>query len=136
MRMIVVWSSISLTACATERFGREQRVTAAEKTSLTCEQTDLEIAKVDGFLTDTEAQWEDTHGRRLLGFLGDFGIGNHMERKDAIESADTRRQQLLELRAVKHCPAAPAHRPAIDQRAARVYSRAPTAIPGAGPAHR
>lgn len=114
MRLIVVLSFIFLTACATERFGREQRVTTAEKTSLTCEQTDLEIAKVDGFLTDAEAQWDGTHGRRFLGFLGDFGIGNHMEHKDAIESADTRRQQLLDVRAVKQCPGAPAQRPTID----------------------
>jgi hypothetical protein len=103
-----------LTACATERFGREQRLTAAETASLTCAQIDLEIAKVDGFLTDTETQWDNTHGRRFLGFLADFGIGNHMEHGDAIESADTRRQQLLDLRAVRQCPGTPAPRPTLD----------------------
>lgn len=103
-----------LSGCATERFGREQRVTQAEQVSLSCEQVDLEIAKVDGFLTDTQAQWEDTHGRRLLGFLGDFGIGNHMEHNDAIESADMRRAQLLEVRMTKTCAGTAAPRPEVD----------------------
>lgn len=114
MRLVAVLIPLLLAACATERFGREQRVTDAEKGSLTCEQIDLEIAKVDGFLTDTEAQWDDTHGRRFLGFLGDFGIGNHMEHNDAIESADTRRQQLLDLRAAKRCQGTPAPRPNFE----------------------
>jgi len=114
MRVTIMSIVVFAASCATERFGREQRVTAAEKTSLTCEQIDLEIAKVDGFLTDTETQWGETRGRRFLGFLGDFGIGNRMEHNDAIESADTRRQQFLELRAAKQCPGAPASRPAFD----------------------
>jgi hypothetical protein len=120
----------SLAGCATERFGREQRLTYAEKAGLTCEQIDLQIAKVDGFLADTEKQWEATR-RRISDF--DFGIGNQMEYGDAIESedsrrqqlldmeygdaiesADARRQQLLDLRAGKQCPGAPAPRPSLD----------------------
>jgi hypothetical protein len=114
MRATVMLIVIFVTGCSTERFGREQRVTAAETTSLACEQIDLEIAKVEGFLNDTEAQWEGTHGRRFLGFMGDFGIGNRMEHNDAIESADTRRQQLLDLRTSKKCPGTPAARPNLD----------------------
>src|SRR6266853_4429335 len=111
MRQTVALIVVLLTACATEHFGREQRLTAAEMSSLTCAQIDLEIAKVDGFLTDAEAQWDNTHGRRFLGFLADFGIGNHMEHGDAIESADNRRQQLVDLRATRQCPGTPAPRP-------------------------
>jgi hypothetical protein len=103
-----------LTGCATERFGREQHVTAAEKTGFTYEQIDLEIAKVDGFLTDAQAQWDDAKGRRFFAFLADFGIGNRRERSDAIDSADERRQQLLDARTEKHCPGAPAPRPVTD----------------------
>lgn len=81
---------------------------------MTCDQIDLEVAKVDGFLTDVSAQWDETKGRRFVAFFGDFGIGNHRERSDAIDSADERRQQLLQIRAVKSCPGAPASRPDID----------------------
>ena len=48
MRQTVALIVVSLTACAREHFGREQRLTAAEMSSLTCAQIDLEIAKVDG----------------------------------------------------------------------------------------
>lgn len=106
--------SIFLTGCATEHFGRAQHVTTAEKVSLDCAQTDLEIAKVDGFLLETEEQWEHTHVRRVLGFMGDFGIGNHMEINDAIKSGDKRRAQLIEMRTLNHCPGNPEPRPDID----------------------
>lgn len=114
MKIAVIAVVTLLTGCATERFGREQHVTQAEKTSLSCEQIDLEIAKVDGFLTDAQAQWDDTKGRRFWAFLMDFGIGNHRERSDAIDSADERRAQLLEARATKHCAGVPVPRPQTD----------------------
>lgn len=114
MRTAVFAVVLTLCGCATERFGREQHVTTAEQTALTCDQVDLEIAKVDGFLTDVDEQWSNTKGRRFLGFVGDFGIGNHHERSDAIESADARREQLLALRMKKGCAGSPEPRPEID----------------------
>lgn len=111
---IAIFATLLLAGCATERFGREQTVTSAEQSALTCEQVDLEIAKVDGFLTDVDQQWSDTKGRRFLGFVGDFGIGNHHERGDAIESADVRRTQLIDLRKTKQCPGSPEARPDVD----------------------
>lgn len=114
MRIAAVATVLMLAGCATERFGREQHVTQAEKVSLSCEQIDLEIAKVDGFLTDVQAGWDDTKGRRFWAFFGDFGIGNHRERSDAVDSADERRIQLVDVRAVKHCAGIPEARPQTD----------------------
>lgn len=85
-----------------------------EAESLSCQQIDVEIAKVDGLLHDIQNQWESTSGRRFLGFLGDFGIGNHIEHRDAIESADSRRDALLSLRIARKCPGEPEARPEID----------------------
>lgn len=103
-----------LTGCATEHFGREQRLTVTESNSIDCAQIDLEITKVDEFLRGVDAEWSDTKGRRFGAFLVDFGIGNHRERSDAIESADARRQQLVDLRTRKSCPGAVATRPETD----------------------
>jgi len=111
---MAMMSLLALTACATERFGRQQNLTTAEVDTLNCQQIDVEIAKVDGFLMDVQRQWDDTHGRRLLGILGDFGIGNHLERRDAITSADLRRTQLVNVRAAKQCAGTPEPRPPID----------------------
>lgn len=106
--------ALALSGCATERFGREQRVTTAESGTLTCQQIDVEIAKVDGFLVDLHSQWTQNVGRRVLGILGDFGIGNVMEKNDAIASADARREELLKLRAAKGCIGTPEARPDVD----------------------
>jgi len=114
MKIAVFVAAALLAGCATERFGRESRVTAAENKGLTCDQIDLEIAKVDGFLTDVQSQWDDTHGRRFLAFFADFGIGNHRERSDAIDSADARREQLLALRRDRSCPGTAEPRPDTD----------------------
>lgn len=114
MRIAIYAALALLVGCATERFGREQHVTQAEKVSLSCEQIDLEIAKVDGFLTDTQTEWDETKGRRFLAFFSDFGIGNHGERSDAIDSADERRAQLVDVRAIKQCLGIPEPRPETD----------------------
>jgi hypothetical protein len=47
-------------------------------------------------------------GKDVLAILGDFGIGNNMERTAAIESANSRIASLSELRRTKPCPASPA----------------------------
>jgi hypothetical protein len=50
----------------------------------------------------TEAAAKFT-GKDVLGFLGDFGIGNNMEYRDAMKSGTTRGAALTELRAQKNC---------------------------------
>lgn len=113
MRATFILCCLLLTGCATQHLGREQNLTAAERDSYTCQQIDLEIAKVDGFLTDADKEWSETHARHVLAFFVDFGIGNHHEWSDAIDSADARRAQLLKARYVHDCPGKPEPRPDI-----------------------
>lgn len=99
--------------CATQRFGREQHVTQAERTALTCDQIDLEIAKVNGFLQGVADQYSHNHVRRAMGYAGDFGIGNRNEYSDAIKSGNDRWNDLMILRGSKVCLGQPEPLPAL-----------------------
>jgi hypothetical protein len=88
--------------CATKRYGRQTELSDVEKTQLTCRELDIEIAKVRAFQDQVNKDGFD--GRDVLGILGDFGIGNSMERGDALKSAERRLQQLQDLRQAKNCP--------------------------------
>lgn len=103
LRLIgIVLLGAALTGCATKHYGRQGTLTPYESTSMTCKDIDLELAKIDGFKAqiDTESQFS---GRSVLSFLGDFGVGNVMEKNAAIKSADDRRAMLMSVRASKSC---------------------------------
>ena len=106
-RMTVLVGSIALclssASCATQRYGRLQEVTPTEEKVLTCEQIDLEIEKCNYFIKETNDQDDKFTGKDVLGFLGDFGIGNAMEHTDAIKSATDRLSKLTELKKQKNC---------------------------------
>ena len=108
MRNAITLLAILLTGCATSHYGREQPVIPAEKVAYDCPAIALEIAKCDAFTKGVYAQWSDTKGRRFLGFLMDVGIGDRREKGDAVESAATRRAQLVALGTSKNCPTPPA----------------------------
>lgn len=91
-----------LSGCATKRFGRMQEVSYVERTELSCREIDIEIAKTRQFLDQINE--DDFDGRDILGFLGDFGIGNAMERSDAVKSGQARLEELQALRAENGCP--------------------------------
>jgi len=98
----VVLPLTCLTGCATKRYGRQTELAAVEKTELTCREIDIELSKVREFQDQINKDGFD--GRDVLGILGDFGIGNAMERSDALKSAERRLQQLQDLRKVRNCP--------------------------------
>ncbi len=95
---------LSLTACATQRYGRATSVSPGERSSLTCEQIVLEIEKTTFFIADIQQQRLDTSGAHILGFLGDFGIGNVMEGDAAELSGMERLGELEALQSNKECP--------------------------------
>ena len=96
-----------LASCATSHYGRELPVIPLEATTYDCPAIALEIAKCDAFTKGIYAQWSDSKGRRFWGFMMDFGIGDHRERNDALESAERRRGELVTLGAAKNCPTPP-----------------------------
>lgn len=102
----IVLVLLSIQGCATKTYGRQGPLTPYEKDTLTCREIDLETAKVRGFLDQVNKESEFS-GRDVLAFLGDFGIGNHLEKSAALESANTRLEQLRSLRDAKKCDATP-----------------------------
>ncbi|MBB5198473.1 hypothetical protein [Glaciimonas immobilis] len=89
--------TVTLSGCATKNYGRLSGVTDYEKRSLTCREINIEIARTEGFVqkVDTESQFD---GRSVLSFLGDYGIGNVIEKNGAVNSADERMAALQVLR--------------------------------------
>ena len=97
---------VSIQGCATKTYGRQGTLTSYEKDSMTCREIDLELAKTRGFVDHVNTESEFS-GRDVLAFLGDFGIGNNMEKRSALESANKRIEQLRDVRDAKKCGANP-----------------------------
>ncbi|XKM14262.1 hypothetical protein RCS94_03595 [Orbaceae bacterium ac157xtp] len=95
-------TTVILSGCATKNYGRQGELTQYEKDNMTCREIALEEAKVHGYLEHVEKE-SRFDGRSILSFLGDFGIGNSMEKSAAIKSANTRLAQLNTLRSAKKC---------------------------------
>ncbi len=93
---------IVLQGCATKNFGRQGELTGFERSTMTCREMDLEIAKVDGFIdkVNSESKFD---AKQVLAILGDFGIGNSMEKSAALESAMARKKQLQEVKVKRKC---------------------------------
>ncbi len=83
----------TLVGCATKHYGRLGTVSEYEKSSLSCKEINLEIAKVNGF-KDRVNKESAFSGADVLAVLGDLGIGNAMETDAAHESADSRLNDL------------------------------------------
>lgn len=99
---LLVFVLCCLSACSTKNYGRLSPLTSTEKKDLTCREIDIEISKVSGFLDMVEDE-SSFDVKSVLSFLGDFGIGNVMEKDAAIKSARIRLKQLHDLKAQKNC---------------------------------
>lgn len=93
-------AAVALAGCSTKNYGRQPDLTSFEKTALSCREIDLEQAKVQGFIQHVNEE-SGFDGRSVLSFLGDFGIGNTMEKHNALASATTRLAELNNLRSTK-----------------------------------
>jgi len=102
----VIISVAATSGCATKTYGRQGTLTGYEKESMTCREIDLEMARTRGFVDHVNKESEFS-GKDVLAFLGDFGIGNNMERSSALESANSRITQLQDIRTMKKCGANP-----------------------------
>jgi hypothetical protein len=69
---------------------------------MSCREIQLEQAKVNGFTQAVEKESEFS-GRSILSFLGDFGIGNMIEKRSAMESAENRARQMQTLSDQRRC---------------------------------
>ena len=69
---------------------------------MTCREINLEIARTQGFKNKVEDE-SAFSGKDVLAFLGDFGIGNQMEKSAALDSANNRLTKLQEMREKNNC---------------------------------
>ena len=117
----------SLAGCATKNYGRQGELTDFERQNLTCREIVLEQAKVQGYLTqiDKESEFD---GRSVLSFLGDFGIGNLMEKNAAVKAANSRSAQLQNLSTAKNCQVVEGSAPAAQPTQPASPSADPTPI--------
>lgn len=71
---------------------------------MSCREIELELAKTQGFIDHVNKE-SAFSGKDVLAFLGDFGIGNSLEKTAALESADARMKQLRTIQDRSKCPA-------------------------------
>jgi hypothetical protein len=102
-KLFVVGLVLVVSACATQRYGRQTELSSIERQEFTCKDIRIEIAKSEEFLTSIRMQRRETSGAHVLGALGDFGIGNVMEGDSAELSGEKRLKQLKDLSADKKC---------------------------------
>jgi hypothetical protein len=90
-----------ISGCAVQRYGRMIPVVPSEEKSLTCKQITIEIEKGNAFIREVNTNDKKFTGGDILAFLGDFGIGDSWEVKDAIASATKRIAELEKIRGKK-----------------------------------
>ncbi|MDF5986507.1 hypothetical protein P4131_17505 [Pseudomonas aeruginosa] len=117
----VMLAGLSVAGCSTKNYGRQPELTDFERQTMSCREIDLEQAKVQGFLSHVREESE-FDGRSVLSFLGDFGIGNLMEKDAAVDSANQRLTQLAGAKMQRGCTyayeaEAPAQQPYAPPRA-------------------
>ena len=88
--------------CATKRYGRMQAVSGVEKQQYSCEDIEIELAKVVEFRKQI-AEGSEINVASVGAFLADFGIGNAMEKNAAEKTAAAREAELMERKAAKAC---------------------------------
>ncbi len=103
---VVIVIGFIMQGCATKHYGRQGILSAYEQGAMSCREIDLEMAKVRGFIDHVNKESEFS-GKDVLAILGDFGIGNAMEKSAAIESANNRIDALRELKSSKKCSSDP-----------------------------
>lgn len=94
-----------LAGCATKQYPQAPAVTGEEAAVFDCKALTQEIAKARSIQNEiTEIGSFD--GRTVMGFMGDFGLGNGIAKSSATSKANARLTQLESLKAAK-CTQAP-----------------------------
>lgn len=92
--------ALFMSGCATKQYPQSPSVTSEEASSLDCKALKQEIAKLHSVQVEINSTGQ-FDGRTVLGFLGDFGIGNGMAKSEAQKKAVSRLNQLESLKTVK-----------------------------------
>ena len=98
--IVVAMGIMFLAGCATKQYPQAPSVTGEEAGTFDCKALSQEIAKAHSMQQEIESTGQ-FDGRTVLGFLGDFGIGNGMAKSEARKKAQERLNQLEALKSVK-----------------------------------
>lgn len=89
-----------LTACATKQYPQAPTLSSEEASTFDCKVINIEIAKAHS-IQEQINQTGQFSGRTVLGFFGDFGIGNGMAKSDARQKVQNRLTQLESMKTFK-----------------------------------
>jgi len=98
-RFLIVLLALVLTGCATKQYP-QAAVTPEESATLNCSALDQELVKAHSVQSDIE-QTGQFDALTVLGFVGDFGLGNGIAKYNASQKAERRLTQLQSLKAAK-----------------------------------
>lgn len=94
--------SVALTGCATKRFTRLPPLSSTETTIYTCRELQIEKAKTVATMEQIRRE-SGINVASVMGFLGDFGIGNANERNTAERLVGERYRQIERAEIQKGC---------------------------------
>lgn len=97
---IFALSTIILSGCSTKQYPQSAPVSITEINIMDCKDVKLEIAKMEAVNREIEETGR-FDGRTVLGFLGDFGIGNGLAKEEARKKAQDRMWRLQSLKESK-----------------------------------
>ncbi|HHW8957903.1 hypothetical protein [Morganella morganii] len=98
---VIIPFVLLLSACATKQYPQAAAVSGEESALMNCHDIKTEIAKTRCIQQEIEKTGQ-FDGKTVLGFLGDFGIGNEIAKDDARAKATVRLSQLTALQE-KNC---------------------------------
>jgi len=98
--VLTVLLALALTGCATKHYPQAAAVKPEETATLNCSALDQELVKAHSVQSDIE-QTGQFDALTILGFVGDFGLGNGIAKYNASQKAERRLNQLQSLKAAK-----------------------------------
>ena len=103
---LVAIVALLFTACATKRYPIATPMSSSEASLMTCESLEIELIRTE----QVEQQINQTgefDSRTVLGFLGDFGIGNAMAKDEARTALSNRKVTIRDAQNNKGCTSVP-----------------------------
>lgn len=98
--VLIGMAVLAISGCATKQYPQLSHLTPEESSVYDCKYTEMELAKAQGAKKDI-LETGRFNGKTVLGFLGDFGIGNGMAKRNALKGANDRIAELELLKLAK-----------------------------------
>ncbi|MDH2067418.1 hypothetical protein [Pantoea sp. GD03673] len=98
--VLMALMALILSGCATKQYPQAAAVTPEETATLNCSALDQELVRAHSVQHDIE-QTGQFDALTVLGFVGDFGLGNGIAKYNASQKAERRLTQLQSLKAAK-----------------------------------